>query len=89
MVRGLVVLCCPHLVNRTHDARSIFQSSSKCDENCLSVDKTERRTHILFVCKVGEILEVTEKVSEKIQFDCQSGHLHPSHKNTACAQVSF
>lgn len=52
VVRQLV-LCCPHLVNMTHDARSTFLSSSKCDGNFRSVDNMERHSRTLFVSKDG------------------------------------
>lgn len=48
-----LALCCPHLVNMTHGARSTFLSSSKCDGNFHSAGSTERHTRTLFVSKDG------------------------------------
>lgn len=53
VVHQLKVLCCPHLVNRTHDARSICQSSGKCGEDCRSGDRIEKHTHTLYASKGG------------------------------------
>ena len=56
-----VITCCPHLVNRRHDAHSIFLSLSKCDEDCLCGGRTEKHIHILFVCKGGGSHGATER----------------------------
>lgn len=54
-----MVLCCPHLVNMTHGARSTFLSSSKCDGNFRSVGSMAKHTHTLFVSTNDGSLEAT------------------------------
>lgn len=89
VVSHMVFLCCPHLVNKTHDARSICRSSNKCGESCQSAGKMERHTHTLYVCKGGGSPEAKRKELEGFYWGPQTGDVGRARTSTACAQVSF
>lgn len=84
-----LVLCCPHLVNMTHGARSTSLSSSKCDGNFRSAGNMEIHSRTLFVSKDGGSPEAAGREPAGLSWGQQTGGDGPVWWNTRFALASF